>query len=136
MISYMLDTDICIYLIKEKDPTLKLRLYEKGIGFIALSVITLAELSYGTGKSSLNEQNKLALALFLAPFEILPFSADAALTYGQVRANLGQRGKIIGAYNMLIASHALSEGFTVVTNNIAEFSRIEGLDVENWINSN
>ncbi len=135
MIRYMLDTDICIYLIKGKDPKLKLKLYEKGIGCVALSAITLAELSYGVEKSRQVENNRLALGLFLTPFEILPFSADAALVYGGIRERLEQKGKIIGAYDLLIASHAMAEGLTLVTNNVAEFSRIEGLKLENWVAS-
>jgi tRNA(fMet)-specific endonuclease VapC len=135
LIRYMLDTDICIYLIKGKNPILKLKLYEKGIGCVALSAITLAELSYGVEKSSQVENNRLALGLFLTPFEILPFSADAALVYGGIREQLEQRGKVIGAYDMLIASHATADGLTLVTNNVAKFSRIEGLHLENWVAS-
>ncbi len=133
MIRYMLDTDICIYLIKEKDFALRLKLYEKGIGCIAISVITLAELSSGTEKSRRVEQNKMALGLFLTPFELMPFSTEAAFVYGRIRRQLELRGEIIGGYDMLIAAHALAEGLTVVTNNVAEFSRVDGLAIENWI---
>ena len=136
MIRYLLDTNICIYLIKERDPSLKLKLYEKGIGCCALSVITLAELAYGVEKSSKVEQNKLALGLFLVTFELLPFSTDAAFAYGNIKRKLELRGEIIGGYDMLIAAHALAEGLTLVTNNEAEFSRVEGLSVENWVNHN
>jgi len=132
MIRYLLDTDICIYLIKEKDPALKLKLYEKGIGCCAISAITLAELSYGVEKSSRLEQNKLALGLFLTPFELLPFSTAAAFTYGIIRQQLEQLGEVIGGYDMLIAAHALAEGLTLVTNNLVEFARVDGLVVENW----
>ena len=134
MIRYLLDTNICIYLIKDKDPALKLKLYNKGIGCCAISAITLAELSYGVEKSSKVEQNKLALGLFLAPFELLPFSTNAAFYYGSIRQKLDLRGEIIGGYNLLIAAHALAEGLTLVTNNLAEFSRVDGLSVENWVN--
>ncbi len=133
MIRCLLDTNICIYLIKEKDPALKLKLYEKGIGCCAISAITLAELAYGVQKSSKVEQNKLALGLFLAPFELLPFSTAAAFIYGNVRQQLELRGEIIGGYDLLIAAHALAEGLTLVTNNYAEFSRVDGLFVENWV---
>ncbi len=132
MIRYLLDTDICIYLIKEKDPALKLKLYEKGIGCCAISAITLAELAYGVEKSNKVEQNKLALGLFLAPFELLNFSSAAAFIYGNIRQQLELRGEVIGGYDMLIAAHALAEGLTVVTNNFAEYSRVGGLPVENW----
>jgi len=134
MIRYMLDTDICIYLIKEKDPLLKLKLYDKGIGCCAISSITLAELAYGVQKSRKVEQNKLALGLFLTPFELLPFSTEAAFIYGIIRQQLELSGKIIGGYDLLIAAHALADGLTLVTNNTAEFSRVDGLHVENWVN--
>lgn len=133
MIRYMLDTDICIYLIKEKDPGLRVRLREAGIGSVCLSAISMAELSYGTEKSSQVDRNRLALTLFLAPVEILPFSSAAALVYGALRQRLECRGKVIGAYDMLIGAHALAEGLTLVTNNTNEFKRIEGLKVENWV---
>ena len=134
MIRYMLDTDICIYLIKEKDPLLKLKLYDKGIGCCAISSITLAELANGVQKSRKVEQNKLALGLFLTPFELLPFSTEAAFIYGIIRQQLELSGKIIGGYDLLIAAHALADGLTLVTNNTAEFSRVDGLHVENWVN--
>ena len=133
MIRYMLDTDICIYLIKAKDPALRLKLYEKGIGCIAVSAITLAELSHGAEKSRQVERNKMALGLFLVPFELMPFSTEAALVCGSLRQQLELRGEVVGGYGMLIAAHALAEGLTLVTNNIAEFTRVDGLDVENWI---
>jgi len=133
MIRYLLDTNICIYLIKERDPALKLKLYEKGIGCCALSAITLAELAYGVEKSSKVEQNKLALGLFLAPFELLSFSTEAAFAYGNIRRRLELSDEIIGGYDLLVAAHALAEGLTLVTNNEAEFSRVEGLAVENWV---
>ncbi len=133
MIRYLLDTNICIYLIKEKDPVLKLKLYEKGIGCCAISAITLAELSYGVQKSSKLEQNKLALGLFLAPFELLPFSTAAAFLYGSIRQQLEIRGEVIVGNDLLIAAHALAESLTVVTNNFAEFSRVDGLSIENWV---
>ena len=134
MIRYLLDTNICIYLIKEKNPALKLKLYKKGIGCCAVSAITLAELAYGAEKSSKVEQNKLALGLFLAPFELLPFPTAAGLFYGSIRQQLEKRGEIIGGYDLLIAAHALTESLTLVTNNVAEFSRVEGLRIEDWSN--
>ena len=111
-----------------------MKLYDKGIGCCAISSITLAELAYGVQKSRRVEQNKLALGLFLTPFELLPFSTDAASIYGSIRQQLELCGEIIGGYDLLIAAHALAEGLTLVTNNTAEFSRVDGLSVENWIN--
>lgn len=129
---YMLDTNICIYIIKKKPVTVYKTLEKLNIGDICISAITLAELAYGVEKSQNKEKNKLALTVFSAPFEILPFSDKAALVYGQIRAELERRGKIIGAHDMLIAAHALSENLTLVTNNTAEFKRIPGLTLENW----
>jgi tRNA(fMet)-specific endonuclease VapC len=132
MIRYLLDTDTCIYLIKDKDEALKLKLYQKGIGSTAISTVTLAELSYGVEKSRHVERNRLALALFLTPFELLPFTAPAAFIYGSIRQQLEQSGQLIGSYDMLIAAQALAEGLTLVTNNVKEFARVDGLNVENW----
>jgi tRNA(fMet)-specific endonuclease VapC len=136
MIRYMLDTNICIYLIKDKDPGLRLKLYDKGVGCCAISSITLAELSFGAYKSIRVEQNKLALGMFLTPFELLPFSTEAAFIYGNIRQQLELRGEIIGGYDLLIAAHALAEGLTLVTNNTHEFARVDNLSVENWVNHN
>ena len=130
---YMLDTDICIYLIKQKEPGLQAKLRQTGAGNICLSAITLAELSCGVEKSNRPERNRLALSLFLVPLEILPFQQKAALTYGRIRAHLERKGEVIGAYDMLIAAHALAEGLTLVTNNTNEFARITGLLLENWV---
>lgn len=130
---YMLDTNICIYLIKQKPPTLLARLRQAGVDQVCLSAITLAELSYGVEKSTRQEQNRLALRLFLVPLEISPFPPRAALLYGKIRADLERKGTVIGAYDMLIAAHALTEGFTLVTNNTGEFARIDGLLLENWL---
>jgi tRNA(fMet)-specific endonuclease VapC len=129
----MLDTNICIYLIKQKTPTLLARLRQAGVDQICLSAITLAELSYGVEKSTRQEQNRMALRLFLVPLEIFPFPPGAALIYGKIRADLESKGTVIGAYDMLIAAHALTEGLTLVTNNTGEYSRIEGLPLENWL---
>ncbi len=132
MIRYLLDTDICIDLIRDRDEALKLKLYEKGIGCVAISTITLAELSYGAEKSRYVERNRLALALFLTPFELLPFTAPAAFVYGTIRQQLEKGGQLIGSYDMLITAQALAEGLVLVTNNVKEFSRVAGLHVENW----
>lgn len=130
---YMLDTDTCIYLIRQKTPALQARLRQAGAGRVCLSAITLAELSYGVEKSTRPEQNRLALSLFLVPLEILSFPQGAAIIYGRIRADLERKGQTIGAYDMLIAAHALAEGLTLVTNNTREFARIEGLILDNWV---
>lgn len=130
---YMLDTNICIYIIKKKPANVLDRLKRLDIGDICISVITLAELVYGVEKSQNREKNQIALAAFLAPIEILPFSDKAAVKYGEIRAFLEKTGQTIGAYDLLIAAHALSENLILVTNNVSEFGRIPDLSIENWI---
>lgn len=130
---YMLDTNICIYLIRKKPVQVLKRLQKNDISDICISSITLAEMEYGIAKSSSTLQNRMALVEFLAPVEILPFDENAALKYGQLRADLEKQGKPVGAYDMLIAAHALSEKLTLVSNNTREFSRIHGLTLENWV---
>jgi Predicted nucleic acid-binding protein, contains PIN domain len=129
---YMMDTNICIYIIKRKPMEVFARFQEHEYSEICISSITLAELSYGVEKSSNISQNKFALHCFLAPVDILQFTDRAAIEYGKIRASLERRGEVIGAYDMLIAAHAYSEGITLVTNNTSEFSRISGLNIENW----
>jgi tRNA(fMet)-specific endonuclease VapC len=128
----MLDTNICIYIIKKKPLKVFQTLKKLDIGDVCISAITLAELEYGVEKSHQKERNKIALTGFLTPFEILPFSDKAASIFGQIRATLEKKGQIIGAYDLLIGAHALSENLTLVTNNTNEFSRISGLSLENW----
>ncbi|MES2641751.1 MAG: type II toxin-antitoxin system VapC family toxin [Myxococcota bacterium] len=129
---WLLDTNICIYLIKGKPQLLLNRLREVDINTIAVSSITVAELQYGVAKSARPEQNALALAAFLAPLGVEVFDDAAAAVYGPIRAELERAGKPIGSLDMLIAAHALALGRTVVTNNAREFDRVAGLKVENW----
>ncbi len=130
---YMLDTNICIYIIKKRPPEVLQTLQSHSIGDLFISSITVAELEYGVAKSSRPEQNRIALAQFLAPFEILNFDDNAAKAFGTIRASLEKAGKVIGPFDMQIAAHALSEDLIVVTNNMKEFERVEGLTVENWV---
>ena len=130
---FMLDTNICIYLIKGKPPQVLSRLKEFNLGDVFVSSITLSELEYGVAKSSKPQQNRDALDAFLAPLEILPFNGEAAYRYGQVRAFLEKEGKLIGATDMLIGAHAVSASMTLVTNNMEEYSSIPGLSLENWL---
>lgn len=129
---YMLDTNICIYIIKKKPVKVLETLKRLGIGDVCISAITLAELAYGVEKSQQRERNKIALTSFLAPLEILPFSGNAAVIFGEIRAALEKKGQVIGAYDLLIAAHALSENLILVTNNTSEFSQIQGLSLQNW----
>ena len=129
---YMLDTNICIYIIKEKPVKVFQTFRSLNIGDVCISSITFAELQYGVCKSQNKERNKMALLNFLVPMEILPFSSRAASYYGEIRAALENKGLIIGAYDLLIAAHALSEKLILVTNNTKEFNRIPKLVLENW----
>ena len=119
--------------MKKKPETVlnQLKKYDKGK--ICISAITLAELEYGVSKSSSPSKNQLALTIFLSGISVLPFDEKAAVEYGNIRAELEKQGKPIGANDLLIAAHARSLNFTLVTNNTKEFNRVNGLKVENWV---
>ena len=129
---FLLDTNICIYLIKQKPEQVLCRLRAVDIGRVAVSAITVAELQYGVAKSARVEQNTLALGAFLAPLTVLEFGDEAVLQYGVVRAGLERLGTLVGGMDMLIAAHAMVLDAMLVTNNTREFARISGLKVENW----
>jgi len=129
----VLDTNICIYLIKRKPPSVLKRFDALAAGTVAISSITVAELELGVQKSQYPSQNQHALEQFLLPLVILLFDQEAARTYGKLRAWLETRGKTIGALDMLIAAHALSKRLPLATNNVREFSRVPGLKVLNWV---
>jgi tRNA(fMet)-specific endonuclease VapC len=131
-VKYLLDTNICIYLIKKKPPQVLRQFRSHSIGDIGISSITVAELQYGVQKSQYPEQNQRALEQFLVPLVIAGFDEQAAATYGTIRATLEAQGAPIGALDMLIAAHALSLGVTLVTNNVREFSRVPELQLVNW----
>lgn len=129
---FMLDTDICIYIIKRK-PEKVLRHFEKyKVGEIGISSITLAELQYGVEKSQHSNKNSEALSKFALPLEIASFDEKAAQIYGIVRAELERAGNPIGSMDTLIGAHALCLGITLVTNNTKEFGNIKGLRLANW----
>ena len=129
----MLDTNICIYLIKHKPPQVFEKLQEHNPDEICISAITYAELVHGVEKSKAVERNRLALTILLSNIEILDFDMKAAEEYGRIRADLEKKGTPIGSLDMMIAGHAKSLGYTVVTNNVGEFKRVEGLQHENWV---
>ena len=133
MTRFMLDTSVCVELLGGRGPGLLERLRQFEIDEIAISSITLAELQYGVAKSARPGHHQVLLAEFCAPLALLPFDAIAAETYGQVRTALEGTGTPIGPLDTLIASHALSLGVTLVTNNEREFLRVAGLPVENWL---
>lgn len=130
---YMLDTNICIYIIKKKPGKVFDKFRSLKPGEVCISAITLAELEYGIEKSTNKEQNRFALLCFLTPIKILPFSERAAIYFGKIRAKLEKNGNIIGVYDMMIAAHCLTESLTLVTNNISVFKQIDGLLLENWV---
>lgn len=129
---YMLDTNICIYLIKKKSEKVLRHLKAHSIGDIGISSITLAELRYGVEKSQQVQKNRDALYEFLLPLEIADFDDEAAVSYGTVRVALEKAGTPVGSMDMLIGAHALSLDITLVTNNLREFKRIKGLTVIDW----
>ncbi|MBQ9360030.1 MAG: type II toxin-antitoxin system VapC family toxin [Lachnospiraceae bacterium] len=129
---YMLDTNICIYAIKHKPEKVFQKLQEVEPEDVCVSSVTYAELVHGVEKSAAVEKNRLALSMLLANIEILDFDVDAADCYGKIRADLEKKGTPIGPLDMMIAGHAQSLGYTVVTNNVKEFSRVSNLKIENW----
>lgn len=129
---HMLDTNICIYLIKKKPEKVLSRFRSNTIGDIGISSITLAELRYGVEKSLQVQKNREALNAFLLPLEIADFDAEAALSDGIVRSALEKAGTPVGSMDMLIGAHAMSLGVTLVTNNVREFKRIRNLNIADW----
>ena len=129
---FMLDTDICIYLINERDGALREK-FESNARAICISSITYAELCYGAAHSARVEDNFRELEEFCLDLAILPFDATAGVHYGEIRQAPTQRGRVIGANDLLIAAHARSAGAALVTNNEGEFGRPPGLRMENWL---
>lgn len=132
---YILDTNICIYAMKDIYPNLRKKLLTVNPRDIYISSITVGELEYGAAKSKWKEQNRLNMLLFLSAFNILPFTEKDALISGKIRATLESQGLPIGPYDLLIASQGLSTGFSVVTHNTSEFSRVPSLNLEDWVSA-
>lgn len=131
MLRYLLDTNIVIYVIKRRPPQ-ALELFNQHAGHMAISAITLAELMHGAEKCSKPPANLAVVEDFCSRLEVLPYGAKAAQHYGSIRATLELRGQTIGVNDLHIAAHARSEGLTLVTNNLREFDRVEGLRLDNW----
>ncbi|MEN7972459.1 MAG: type II toxin-antitoxin system VapC family toxin [Verrucomicrobiota bacterium] len=129
---YLLDTNICVFLIRNRSPRVLAELRKHDPADLCISAITVAELEYGCDRSADPGKNHLALTEFLSPFTLLPFDEAAACVYGRVRIGLEKVGTPIGSMDLLIAAHAVSRQMTVVTNNTREFNRVEGLVVEDW----
>jgi len=130
---YILDTNICIYIIKRKFESIIEKIKENRLLGISISSITLAELEYGVANSIYPEKNSIALLEFLSEINVMQFDELAAKEYGIIRTDLKRRNCIIGPLDTLIAAHAKSLNSTLVTNNTREFSRVLGLKIENWV---
>ncbi len=129
---YMLDTDICSYVIKRSHPLLLGRLSAVPADQVCVSVITKSELLFGVQLSPRRQENEVALSGFLQNIEVLDFPDRAATDYASIRADLRTRGEIIGANDLFIAAHARALELTLVTNNTREFARVRDLKIENW----
>jgi tRNA(fMet)-specific endonuclease VapC len=132
MAVYMLDTDISSYIMKRSHDSVLRRLRKVPVGDVFISAITKSELMFGVQVSSRRQQNQTALDAYLRHVLVLDYPDDAALHYAEIRAELKLRGTMIGANDLLIAAHARCLGLTLVTNNIREFGRVQGLKIENW----
>lgn len=130
---FLLDTNICIYIIKKRPPKVYQKFRSLTVGDVGISVITLSELQFGVEKSQHSKQNQAALNEFLLPLVIADYTRESAIAYGQLRTQLTKTGKPIGPLDMLIGAHALSLKIPLVTNNLREFRRIKGLKVVNWV---
>ncbi len=129
----LLDTNICIYFMKNAYPRLTERLLSRDPAELLISAVTVFELEYGAAKSGWGEKTRQKLAVFLAPFNILPFTADDAVAAGRLRGHLERQGTPIGPYDLQIAAQGLSRGIPVITHNTTEFSRVPNLKVEDWV---
>lgn len=132
MLRYLLDTNICVYVIKRRPESLLSR-FNENASHLAISAITLSELLHGAEKSSLPQRTLAAVEDFCSRLDVLDYGAKAAQHYGQIRTALERRGTPIGVNDLHIAAHARSEGLTLISNNLREFERVEGLLYENWI---
>ena len=130
--TYMLDTNICIYAIKNRPKQVFEKIKENLFCGLCISAITMAEMENGVEPSLYPERNRAALLQFLSILDVLPFDDDAAMEYGSICADLQRKGTPIGTMDMLIAGHARAEHVILVTNNTREFQRVEGLRLENW----
>jgi tRNA(fMet)-specific endonuclease VapC len=131
--SFLLDTNICIYIIKNNPPDIRKHFQSIMPGDIYISSVTVAELQYGVEKSNAKEKNASALEAFLLPLVITSFDLDSAVVYGKIRAILERQGTPIGGMDLLIAAQAIANNFTLVTHNLKEFQRIPNLKCETWV---
>ena len=130
---YLLDTNICIFAMKNTYPALSQKLFRISPSEIFVSSVTVGELEYGCSKSKWGERTRNIMNLFLAAYTILPFDRDDAAVFGRIRAELAKTGSPIGPYDLQIAAQGISKGLTVVTHNTGEFSRVSGIALEDWV---
>ena len=130
--NYLLDTNICIYIINKKPAAVLKKVQSMQPGQIAISTITIAELEYGAARSRYPDRNRIALLEFLFPFTILDFDQKASMEYGRIRTLLESRGRPVGPMDLLLAAQAKAHNLILVTNNEKEFARVDGLRIENW----
>jgi len=134
MLKYMLDTNICIFTVKNR-PTHMREVFNRHHGQMCISAVSLMELIYGAEKSASPERNLAVVEGFAARLDVLPYDEIAASHTGQLRAELAKSGTPIGPYDQMIAGHARSRGLIIVTNNRGEFERVPGLRIEDWATS-
>ncbi|MBC7954203.1 MAG: tRNA(fMet)-specific endonuclease VapC [Rhodospirillaceae bacterium] len=132
MLRYMLDTNLCIRVLRDRPPALRER-FNAEAASLCISTVTLAELLYGAEKSLHPSQARQDVEAFAARLDVLPFGAEAAGHYAEIRAELERKGQVIGPYDLMIAGHARSRGLVVVTGNLREFTRVAGLRAEDWL---
>lgn len=132
MLQFMLDTDICSYIMKRSNPTVLRKFSTSLLNELCISAITRCELEFRVAFSPRQQKDKLELDRLLENIAVLDFPGPAAHEYGDLRAYLKSKGTLIGANDMLIAAHARFLGLTLVTNNVREFMRVPGLKIENW----
>lgn len=132
MLRYLLDTNICIYVIKRRPESLLDR-FNENASHLAISAISLAELLHGAEQSSLPQRTLAAVEDFYSRLDVLDYGAKAAQHYGQIHTALERRGTPIDVNDLHIAAHARSEGLTLVSNSLGEFQRVEGFLHESWV---
>ena len=132
MLRYMLDTNLCIRVLRDRPAGLRECFNAEAAG-LCISAVTLAELLYGAEKAARPVEMRQQVEGFAARLTVLPFDDAAAVHYGDIRADLERRGQVIGPYDLMIAGHARSKGLVVVTGNLGEFTRVAGLRAEDWL---
>ncbi|MFC0387844.1 type II toxin-antitoxin system tRNA(fMet)-specific endonuclease VapC [Muricoccus vinaceus] len=132
MLRYLLDTNLCIRVLRDRPQGLRAR-FNAEAGSLCISTVVLMELLHGAGKSARPIENRREVERFAARLDVLAFDADAAAHAGEIRTRLERAGQVIGAYDLMIAGHARSRGLVVVTGNLGEFRRVEGLRCEDWL---